>query len=225
MSFASTASAKALFGDMMTPQQKIAANTPSAAAAEKFADFLAEKQGTKTASADQKGPAPTPEQLAKRLFSEAYDPATQSLRTDKLAATVQKRTAEFADQFRKLLAANGIDPNSSIELSLGADGRIIVDSSHPDAAKIAKLLDDNPDLAQAFRNVAAQNDHIAMLQIGAAYTKEWNAAKTDGEKQAIWNRYSTLMDRVSSMFSGRMTFAPGTAVAESQQIIRRMGIA
>ena len=62
------------------------------------------------------------------------------------------------------------------------------------------------------------------MQAGAAYVKDWNAAKTDGERTALWNRYSTLMDKMISMFSGRMTFAPNTVVAESQQMLRRMDL-
>lgn len=224
MSFATSASAKALFGDMMTPQQKIAANTPARAITEKFADFLAEKQPANSGAPGIAGFVPSPERLAKDLFGEAYDPANDSVRLDKLAGNVQKHSAEFAEQFRRLLAANGVDPNTSVELSLGADGRIIVDNTHPNAAAITKLFEDNPGLAQAYRNISAQNDHLAILQVGAAYVKEWHSAATDSERLAAWTRYSTLMDRLSGMFSGRMTFGPGTAVAESLQMVRRMGL-
>jgi hypothetical protein len=33
------------------------------------------------------------------------------------------------------------------------------------------------------------------------------------------------MERLSSLFSGRMTFGAGGAIVESQQILRRMGVA
>ena len=68
-------------------------------------------------------------------------------------------------------------------------------------------------------------DHLATLQAGAAYVKEWNGAKTDAERQMIWNRYGTLMERLSSMFSGRMIFGTAGAIVESQQILRRMDLA
>ena len=40
-----------------------------------------------------------------------------------------------------------------------------------------------------------------------------------------WQRSTALMDRLSNLFGGRMSFAGGTAIAESQQILRRMGFA
>lgn len=220
-----TASAKALFGDTMSPQQKIAANTPATAAAAKFASYLAEEQPVKISNAAQGRLAPSPEQLVKDLFGEAYDPASGSVRTDKVAAATEKRTAEFAQLLRQQLAGSGLDAGRPVELSIGADGRIIVDGSHPHAAEITRLFEETPALAQAYRNVAARNDHLAVLRAGAIYVKEWNAAGTDRERQAAWQRASALMERLSSLFSGRMTFGPGNAMAESQQILRRMGFA
>lgn len=225
MSIATAAGAKTLFGDMMSPQQKIAANTPATAAAAVFAEYLAEERPARPAKDAKSSLAPSPEQLAKNLFGDAFDPATRGVRLDKIAAATEKRTAEFARLLRQKLAGVGIDPSQPVSLSTGADGRVIVDGSHPQAAEISKLFEDEPALAQAYRNVAARNDHLAMLQAGAAYVKEWNAATTDGERHAAWQRSSALMERLGSLFSGRMTFGGGTAIAESQQILRRMGFA
>jgi len=224
MSAIATASAKAVFGDLMTPHQAVASNTPATLAAAKFADYLEEKQSANRLPSVSPGRHATPDQLAKVLFGSAYDPDTKAVRLDKIATEVQKRTAEFAGQLRQAMANHGIDPNIPVELSTGAGGRIIVDNSHPHAAEIGKLFGDDPVLAQAFRDVAAQNDQLTLMQAGAAYVKDWNAAKTDGERTALWNRYSTLMDKMISMFSGRMTFGPSTVVAESQQMLRRMGL-
>lgn len=223
MSIAATA-AKGSFGSAMTAHQAVASNTPATTIAAKFSDYLKEKQGKPQATATPNGVAPTPDQLAKTLFGSAYDDTAKSVRLDKLAATLQKRTAEFADQLHNTLAGAGIDPNTPLELNVGADGRILVDGNHPKAAEITKLFEESSALAQSYRDIAAQNDHLAMQQVGGAYIKEWDAAKNDGERQASWNRYSTLMDKLSSMFSGRMTFGPSTAVTESQQMLRRMAI-
>ncbi|WP_341894621.1 hypothetical protein [Ferrovibrio terrae] len=224
MSAMSTAASTSVFGDLMNAHQTVASNTPATIAAAKFADYLEEKQSAGTLPSVAPGRSPTPEQLTKVLFGTAYDPDTKSVRLEKLAAEVQKGTAEFAGQFKQRLAAFGIDPNMPVELSTGVDGRIIVDNSHPKAAEIAKIFADDPVLAQAYRNVAAQNDQLTLMQAGAAYVKDWNAAKTDGERTALWNRYSTLMNKMTSMFSGRITFGPSTVVAESQQMLRRMGL-
>jgi hypothetical protein len=219
-----TASAKAVFGDLMTAHQTLASNTPAKVAAAKFADYLQEKQSANRLPSVSPGQHPSPELLGKVLFGNAWDADTKTIRLDKIAADIQKRTAEFAGQFKQALAGYGIDPNIPVELSTGGDGRIIVDNGHPNAAEISKLFAADPQLAQAYRDVAASNDHLTLMQAGAAYVKDWNAAKTDGERTALWNRYSTLMDKMISMFSSRMTFGPSTVVAESQQMLRRMGI-
>ena len=225
MSIATTTGAQALFGDMMSPQQKIAANTPATAAAAKFAEYLAEDRPLQPANDARTLLAPSPELLAKTLLGDTYDPATGSVRLDKIAAATQRHTAEFAQVLRQKLATINTDPNQPIALSVGADGRVIVDGSHPHADAIAKLFEEEPALAQAYRNVAARNDHLAILQAGAVYVKDWHAAGTDGERQAAWQRSTALMDRLSNLFGGRMTFAGGAAIAESQQILRRMGFA
>lgn len=219
-----TASAKAVFGDLMTAHQTLATNTPAKVAAAKFADYLEEKQSVNRLPSVSPGQHPSPELLGKVLFGAAWDAETKTIRLDKIAADIQKRTAEFAGQFKQALAGHGIDPNIPVELSTGGDGRIIVDNGHPNVEEISKLFAADPQLAQAYRNVAASNDHLTLMQAGAAYVKDWNAAKTDGERTALWNRYSTLMDKMISMFSGRMTIGPSTVVAESQQMLRRMGI-
>jgi hypothetical protein len=225
MSMTTSAAARATFGEVMTAHQTVAANTPAVATAQKFAEYLKEKQPANTTTTTTSGFAPTPEQLAKSLFGSAYDPETKTVRLDKLAGETAKRTAEFAERLAARLSTASIDQTPPIELSVGLDGRIIVDSTHPQAAQITKLFEDDSALAQAYRNIAAQNDHLATLQAGAAYVKEWNGAKTDAERQMIWNRYGTLMERLSSMFSGRMTFGTAGAIVESQQILRRMDLA
>lgn len=220
MSFATTAAAT-LFADARTAQQTVATNTPVAAAAARFANFLAEKHTAKPSAA---GFAPTPDMLAQTLFGTAYDRGTGKVQLDRITGEAMKRSAEFAGQLRNRLAEAGIDPNTPIALSLGAEGRVIVDGSHPHADAIAKIFAEDPALAQAFRNVAARNDHAAILQVGAAYVKEWQEAGNDAERGSLWKRYSTLINNVAGTFSGRITFGPGTVISESQQIVRRMAL-
>lgn len=224
MATIATASAKVVFGDLMTAYQTVASNTPAKLAAAKFADYLEEKQSANRLPSVSPGQHPSPELLGKVLFGNAWDADTKTIRLDKIAADIQKSTAEFAGQLRQAMANHGIDPNIPVELSTGGDGRIIVDNGHPQAAEISKLFAADPHLAQAYRDIAARNDHLTLMQAGAAYVKDWNAASTEGERTALWNRYSTLMDKMINMFSSRMAFGPSTVIAESQQMLRRMGL-
>lgn len=224
MSIAATA-AKSPFGEAMSAHQNVATNTPTTMAAEKFADYLQEKQAANQSTGFTVSRAPTPDQLAKAMLGSSYDARTQTIPLEKLAAEARKQTAEFAEQLRQRLTKAGIDPNIPLDLSLGAGGHIIADGNHPAAAEITKLFEETPAFAQAYRDVATRNDQLAMQQVGAAYIREWNTTRSDTERQGSWNRYSTLMDKLSSMFSGRMIFGAGTAAAESQQMLRRMEIA
>lgn len=224
MNALSTTAAKSVFGDLMNARQTVASNTPATIAATKFADYLEEKQAKTKLPEVGPGMSPSPELLGKLFFDTAYDPDTKTIQTSKFAVQAEKNTAEFAGQMKQRLAAFGIDPNMPVGLSLGGDGRVIVDNSHPKSAEITKLFADDPVLAQAYRDVVAQNDQLTLLQAGAAYAKDWNAAKSEVERGALWNRYSTLMDKMANMFSGRMTFGPSTVVAENQQMLRRMGL-
>lgn len=224
MSALSTTAAKSVFGDLLNARQTVASNTPATLAASKFADYLEEKQGKTKLPDVGPGMSPSPELLSKVFFGNAYDADTKTIQTAKFAVQAEKNTAEFAGQLKQRLASFGIDPNMPVGLSLGGDGRVIVDNSHPKSAEIAKMFTDDPVLTQSYRDVVAQNDQLTLMQAGAAYAKDWNAAKSEVERGTLWTRYSTLMDKMANMFSGRMTFGPSTVVAENQQMLRRMGL-
>lgn len=225
MGLAPSPAAKATFGHVLTAQQTVAANTPATAIAEKFADYLRENELQATDSRSLPGKAPTPAQLGRTLFGKAWDADTGTVRLDGIAAQIRARSAEFAQALRNRLADNGIDPNQPVGLSVGAGGRIIVDNSHTDAPAIAELFAESPILAQAYRDIAAQNDQLARMQVGASYVKDWKAAGNDTQRNAIWTRYSALLERLSGGFNGRMEAGPAGITAESLQMIRRMGLA
>lgn len=219
-----TAATKTQFGDLTTATQNIEIHTPAAVAAGKFAEYLAEKRNANGLVATPANGAPRPDQLAKTLFGNLFDPNDGSVKLDQLATATSQHTAKFAELLHQRMAAAKIDPNQPVNLSVGANHQIIVDNTNPQSSEIAKLFQNDPALAQAYRDIAAQNDRLALLQAGSGYVKEWNAANTEGDRQALWTRYSELMNRLSGSFNSRMTFAPGTATAESQQMLRRMGV-
>jgi hypothetical protein len=221
MTIAATA-AKSPFGEAMSAHQTVAANTPAALAATKFSDFLREKQVAKQPLDPATSRAPTPDQLMKSLYGSAHK---GDMPLDKIAAEVSKSTAKFAAQLREQMSNAGIDPDVPVELSVGAGGRIIVGNTHPQVTEITHLFEDSPFLAQAFRDTAAENDRLALQQVAGAYIRDWSTMGSETERQMSWKRYSTLMDKLSGMFSGRLTFGPSTVVAESQQMLRRMDIA
>lgn len=221
MSIAATAT-KNPFGEAMSAHQTVATNTPATLAAVKFSDFLREKKIASQPLDPAASRAPIPDQVMKSIYGSAHK---GDMPLDKIAAEVSKSTAKFAQQLREQMSNAGIDPNIPVELSVGAGGRIIVGNNHPQATEIGHLFEDSPFLAQAFRDIAAENDRLALQQVAGAYTRDWSKTSSETERLQSWNRYSTLMDKLSGMFNGRIMFGPSTAVAESQQMLRRMDIA
>jgi hypothetical protein len=62
-----------------------------------------------------------------------------------------EKLKEFQKQFKELLEANGIDTSKPISLAQeSGSGRLKVTNNHPDAAKIEKLLAENPDLCNGY---------------------------------------------------------------------------
>lgn len=225
MSLFTNAAAESRFGNLLTASQTAAVNTPATAAASKFAEYLAEKQPKSPLPAAGGTAAPRPEDLVPSLFGSSWDPTAKRVDLDAASKTVRLRSAEFAEQLRSRLQAAGLDSKQPISLSIAADGRIVVDSSNPQSEDIAALFADDPAFAERYRDIAGQNDALSQLQSGAAYVREWQAAASEGDRQALWRRYSALIDRVAGTFGSRMTIGPGTVTADSQQILRRMGIA
>src|SRR3546814_3020951 len=76
------------------------------------------------------------------LFGKAFDRATGTVNLDRVTAATRQHTAEFAGLLRQRLEAAKLDPNQPVNLSIGADHRVIVDNSNPQAADIAKLFQD-----------------------------------------------------------------------------------
>jgi hypothetical protein len=62
-----------------------------------------------------------------------------------------EKLKEFQKQFKELLEANGIDTSKPISLAQeSGSGRLKVTNNHPDAAKIEKLLAENPNLCNSY---------------------------------------------------------------------------
>src|SRR3546814_5096372 len=147
MSPSTTATAKAQFGDRTTANQNVAIHTPAAQAAGKFAEYLAEKQAAGKPVAAPANGAPRPDELAKTLFGKAFDRATGTVNLDRVTAATRQHTAEFAGLLRQRLEAAKLDPNQPVNLSIGADHRVIVDNSNPQADRKSTRLNYRPKCA------------------------------------------------------------------------------
>src|SRR3546814_13067083 len=72
------------------------------------------------------------------LFGKAFDRATGTVNLDRVTAATRQHTAEFAGLLRQRLEAAKLDPNQPVNLSIGADPRVIVDNSRSDERGVGK---------------------------------------------------------------------------------------
>lgn len=72
----------------------------------------------------------------------------------RLGSMQQARLAAFQQELGSVFQAHDIDTSTEIELRIDGQGRLRVANEHPDAEKINQLLDELPDLTQAFRQLA-----------------------------------------------------------------------
>jgi hypothetical protein len=69
-----------------------------------------------------------------------------------LQAALDKET-ELGKKIYSSLDDLGIDPNISFSIQLNADGTYNIISDHPDAAKVQKFFEDNPELIKKYRQI------------------------------------------------------------------------
>lgn len=183
------------------------------------------KNSTQGGFADMLTAVSSPPALAgdDSLFGEVFDPKTGAIDITKLFATLADRTAQFADRFRKAMADAGVDTSTPITITVAPDGRLVVDPSHPQAALIQKTLDENPALAQAYRNIAAQNDHMACLMVAASYVQAWNGADSDSARQAVFQKFSGILKQVQAQANGQMTISATSITVQSISYVQSMG--
>lgn len=69
-----------------------------------------------------------------------------------IQAALDKET-ELGKKIYSSLDDLGIDPNISFSIQLNADGTYNIISDHPDAAKVQKFFEDNPELIKKYRQI------------------------------------------------------------------------
>lgn len=120
---------------------------------------------------------------------------------------LQDRTTALADKLSARLRHLGIPPDEPIKLKLDDIGRVTTDSPYKE--KIETLFKDDPDLAKAFKDVAALNAMKAAQKALEAFETERKAARDDDARDAAYGLYTARLMR-SQELSGTMTLEDGT---------------
>lgn len=98
------------------------------------------------------------------------------------------------------LAAAGISASPAFELveSDPNTGYISVRGQRADAAAIEQLINSDDKLTLAIHNVNALASQVPAMDAAGPYAAAWQAAKTDGERMAVFEYYRALMASLRS---------------------------
>lgn len=108
---------------------------------------------------------------------------------ENVAKELQTMEEGFQAMVKLGLKDIGVDEKADFKVGLGESGKIIVNSEHADKEKIQKYFDDNPELADLFKNIEAlKNLKQVMVE---------NASKAN----PIEIRKSIQMESIDALFS------------------------
>ena len=113
-----------------------------------------------------------------------------AINKENIASELQTLEEGFQAKVKLGLKAIGVDEKADFKVGLDESGKIIVNSEHADKDKIQKYFDDNPDLADLFKNIEAlKNLKQVMVE---------NASKAN----PIEIRKSIQMESIDALLSG-----------------------
>ncbi len=107
----------------------------------------------------------TPDKLAE-LLGIAPGPDNR-VTMEEITQKIRENLAAFQDRLGKIFSETDIDTSKEIELGLDREGKVVVLNDHPDAARIERIFQDNPELADNFRRISAQQSIIARMEAQA----------------------------------------------------------
>lgn len=113
-----------------------------------------------------------------------------AINKENIASELQTLEEGFQAKVKLGLKAIGVDEKADFKVGLDESGKIIVNSEHADKDKIQKYFDDNPDLADLFKNIEAlKNLKQVMVE---------NASKAN----PIEIRKSIQMESIDALLNG-----------------------
>jgi hypothetical protein len=124
-----------------------------------------------------------------------YDPATKTVRIDKMKQDAQAQVDAFGKQLRQAAAAAGLDASQPITIREGvrdANGSptAVVDPSTKDSAGIQALIDNSPTLSLAYHQVQADEQLANTFGAGSGYAQAYGQATTQAQANAVYQQFT-----------------------------------
>jgi|GEM_PF-4777865 len=125
-----------------------------------------------------------------------------------LSVSDEERQAYISDLTDKLKAA-GVDTSKDISFTVTNDGHVVAKDGTPDKDKIDAVMQANPDYENEYRKISNCDELQAMGRVQRHYVVDYQNAKTDDQKEAVWERYKAQFDRISAA-AANMTLSGGS---------------
>jgi hypothetical protein len=118
-------------------------------------------------------------------------------------AALGAQEAAFSQQLHQAAADAGVPVSGPITIHEGAKDEFgrhkpVVDPSTPNADKIQALLDNNPDLNEAYHKTSIMKELQNVGRAAVAYSRAYSEATTPAEALAVYQRYAPLVQAAAS---------------------------
>ena len=118
-------------------------------------------------------------------------------------AALDAQEAAFSQQLHQAAADAGAPVSGPITIKEGAKDEFgrpkpVVDPSTPNADKIQALLDNNPDLNEAYHKTSVMKELQNVGRAAVAYSEAYSKATTQAQALAVYQRYAPLVRAAAS---------------------------
>jgi len=153
-------------------------------------------------------PIRSSQEASLRRYGDAYDPIRNSIDASRWILEVAQQVRTFSAFFRSRMRAAGIDSSQTFTITTDACGHFSVQGTGETPSKVQALLNQDPELAYAYRSIQANCGEAAEFEVGCRYSRAWKKAVTDRARFLVYTQYKSLFEKVDAL-SDHLDFRNG----------------
>ena len=92
---------------------------------------------------------------------------------ESIEGSLKNDTSMVEEQLRLLYAKQGISPNAEMDMSVGRDGKIIVQGNNSKADKLEEEINNNPELSNTIRRMSANTSFLEAAKKHQEFAKKY----------------------------------------------------
>lgn len=131
------------------------------------------------------------------LYGEAYNPITGQVNHNDFLEKTQQKTEELSISIKEQLDTAGVQSDEPVMLTVDEGGKVIAAEENEDADVIETVFQENPDLAQDFRQVAQAQHWAALNETASTYVNTLYGTDNSQHRTAISAHFRQVFEQVS----------------------------